>query len=428
MDLTLKIVWDEAQQLSRVGASEASPLSMRVVARKSGAHSSVCRQRHTPSIAWGTRAVPLAIQWGGFFMLHAQPIWRAFVHPVLFSETGRRNQNSKSKSGEFSVVSVFNVTFFFLVTIILPWLNMHRGNATKRRDARAKCRRSCEPEQNSASNDDGSDDDFGIDESHSRRNKGDLKPSKHPHSVTVTESRLQFEEAARLQNSTLYRHHSMKLRVQSLLEQTNVLKRTAAVLRLNIASLKALKDPACATSILSLRHELKNLEQSLLVLEGNMHACAFADDCPIPDTALQLIEKRWSISGKSPDKYAQVITEATSSSAFANLLSMPWGVDDEEASADEASANEASAGDAEESDDVTEAGVDAEESTNSSNECVASIDSGDKAGDDANQASDDENNSSCDDSTTDDKDEPSGAAPFKRRNRRGSRGGKKHRK
>mmetsp|Transcript_73978 Transcript_73978/g.139847 ORF Transcript_73978/g.139847 Transcript_73978/m.139847 type:complete len:262 (+) Transcript_73978:38-823(+) len=196
------------------------------------------------------------------------PIWRAFVHPVLFSETGRRNQNSKSKSGEFSVVSVFNVTFFFLVTIILPWLNMHRGNATKRRDARAKCRRSCEPEQNSASNDDGSDDDFGIDESHSRRNKGDLKPSKHPHSVTVTESRLQFEEAARLQNSTLYRHHSMKLRVQSLLEQTNVLKRTAAVLRLNIASLKALKDPACATSILSLRYELKNLEQSLLVLEG----------------------------------------------------------------------------------------------------------------------------------------------------------------
>jgi hypothetical protein len=165
---------------SRVGASEASPLSMRVVARKSGAHSSVCRQRHTPSIAWGTRAVPLAIQWGGFFMLHAQPIWRAFVHPVLFSETGRRNQNSKSKSGEFSVVSLFNVTFFFLVTIILPWLNMHRGNATKRRDARAKCRRSCEPEQNSASNDDGSDDDFGIDESHSRRNKGDLKPSKHP--------------------------------------------------------------------------------------------------------------------------------------------------------------------------------------------------------------------------------------------------------
>jgi hypothetical protein len=100
---------------SRVGASEASPLSMRVVARKSGAHSSVCRQRHTPSIAWGTRAVPLAIQWGGFFMLHAQPIWRAFVHPVLFSETGRRNQNSKSKSGEFSVVSVFNVTFFFFV-------------------------------------------------------------------------------------------------------------------------------------------------------------------------------------------------------------------------------------------------------------------------------------------------------------------------
>jgi len=126
MDLTLKIVWDEAQQLSRVGASEASPLSMRVVARKSGAHSSVRRQRHTPSTAWGTRAVPLAIQWGGFFMLHAQPIWRAFVHPVLFSETGRRNQNSKSKSGEFSVVSVFNVIFFFKVLlgcIVFPfWL------------------------------------------------------------------------------------------------------------------------------------------------------------------------------------------------------------------------------------------------------------------------------------------------------------------
>jgi len=153
------------------------------------------------------------------------------------------------------------------------------------------------------------------------RDIGDLNPTEHPDRLTVTESRVLHDDAARTQSATLYRNYYIKLQIQGFLDQLLVLKRAVAVLRINKKRVDRVIKAGCVDTDLpnartSMRHELEHLRKAVKVLQGKIQGATIADDCVKPEDAQMLIEKRWAMSDKRASKLLTVVKEVHDSHAF----------------------------------------------------------------------------------------------------------------
>jgi hypothetical protein len=149
---------------------------------------------------------------------------------------------------------------------------------------------------------------------------GNLREQDHPQAFLVIETDVLHEKLMRLQSGTSYRNFSSKM-VQATMEQAKVLKRLQAILRVVARSLRARsQDSDTASNVLSLRHELEFLGNSIALLDGKVQAIGIADDASKPEEVMKLIDRRWNMQGGRPRAYKDVVIEVHSSHAYAALI------------------------------------------------------------------------------------------------------------
>jgi len=207
-------------------------------------------------------------------------------------------------------------------------LQLAETAAQQRHQARSSGNQAWSVVDESENDDDDDDDDDSENEDTGGiacRDIGDLNPTEHPDRLTVTESRVLHDDAARTQSATLYRNYSIKLQIQGFLDQLLVLKRAVAVLRINKKRVDRVIKAGCVDTDLpnartSMRHELEHLHKAVKVLQGKIQGATIADDCVKPEDAQMLIEKRWAMSGKRASKLLTVVKEVHDSHAFLKLL------------------------------------------------------------------------------------------------------------